>query len=263
MLEVTWREVAYSPYYRSHPRELVRLAYAKWLFRRHRLADPAAFLAAALGIKADQAFAGFEKWRPILEGVISLVRKEGGNQGEVSAEDTAILYGIVRASRPIYVVETGVAAGVSSSSIGAALIENGCGALYSIDLPPGESATRRHLDGSVFDWPKKGPGWAIPGEIKQQLGTRWKLILGDVRTALPKLLTTVPLVDMFFHDDLHTPDHMLWEYELVWPQISPGGLLVSDDANFAWIAFCRRHGLDGKSLVNVQRLAAVRKGTGE
>jgi hypothetical protein len=64
---------------------------------------------------------------------------------------------------------------------------------------------------------------------------------------------------MFFHDDLHTPDHMLWEFELVWPYLRAGGVLVSDDVNFSWIRFCRQQRLSAEAFYNVQRLTAVRK----
>jgi predicted O-methyltransferase YrrM len=83
--------------------------------------------------------------------------------------------------------------------------------------------------------------------------------LGDVRRALPELLRSVPCVDLFFHDDLHTPDQMLWEYELIWPKLRPGGVLVSDDVNHGWVQFCKKHAQNGRALHNVERLSALRK----
>ena len=82
---------------------------------------------------------------------------------------------------------------------------------------------------------------------------------GPSRTALPRLLDSLPRVDLFFHDDLHTPDHMLWEYELVWPKMRAGGVLASDDVNHGWIEFCRRQGFAAKALNNLDRFCAVRK----
>ena len=46
-----------------------------------------------------------------------------------------VLYAAVRARKPSVVVETGVAAGLSSACILAGLQRNGMGELYSIDLP--------------------------------------------------------------------------------------------------------------------------------
>jgi hypothetical protein len=89
------------------------------------------------------------------------------------------------------------------------------------------------------------------------------LTLQDVRTALPLLLNELPYVDIFFHDDLHTPDHMYWEYDAVWPMLSPRGVLISDDANHGWIKFCVEQGLNETAFHNVDRLCALRKGSKE
>jgi Methyltransferase domain len=252
------REVATTPYYRRHPSAALQFAYAKWVFLRFRIHDPVAFLK-TLAIDPVIAMDGFQKWLPTLQEVVSTVWRHQGHQGGVSLEDGTILYGLTRAMKPDYVIETGVAAGVSTSFISAALIENGHGALYSIELPPEESAARVHLDGSTFDWPENGVGWATPPEIKQGMGSRHTLVLQDVRVALPALLSHLPYVDIFFHDDLHTPDHMLWEFEVVWSHLRPAGFVVSDDVNFGWIRFSRQHRLWKHALYNVQRLAVARK----
>jgi len=252
------REVIGTPYYRRHPSAALQFAYAKWLFSRFRINDPVAFLE-TLAIDTVVAMEGFQKWLPRLQEVVFSVWQHQGHQGGISLEDGIILYGLTRAMKPDYVIETGVAAGVSTSFISAALIENGHGALYSIELPPEESAAHVHLDGSTFDWPENGVGWATPEEIKRAMGNRHTLLLQDVRVALPALLGHLPYVDIFFHDDLHTPDHMLWEFDLVWPHIRAGGALVSDDVNFGWIRFCRKHKLGAHALSNIQRLTATRK----
>jgi hypothetical protein len=170
-----------------------------------------------------------------------------------------ILYGLARALKPEYIVETGIAAGVSTSFFGAALVENGRGWLHSIDLPLEETSGRALADGSSYAWQKHGVGWAIPGEIRSSLGGRHRVVLQDVRVALPQILRDLPYVDLFFHDDLHTPDHMLWEYEAVWAKLSARGVLVSDDANDGWIRFCAGQGFHGTALHNIDRLCALRK----
>ncbi len=149
-----------------------------------------------------------------------------------------ILYGLARALKPEYVVETGIAAGVSTSFLGAALIENGRGGLFSIELPRVERGQRVLADGSVYSWHGNGVGWAIPHDVRRGLENRHRIILQDVRHALPELLEELPCVDLFFHDDLHTPDHMLWEYEAVWAKLSPRGCWfpttsITDGSNFA------------------------------
>jgi hypothetical protein len=255
-------EVSRASHYRRRPMAALRYAYAKWVFSRFRQTNPLKFLE-GLGIDVDLAFLGFSTWRSRLESVVSAVQDANNGQGGISLEDGKILYGLARALRPGHVVETGVAAGVSTSFFGAALVENGQGRLFSIELPP-EVATRRVLaDGSVYAWQEHGVGWAIPDQIRSALGDRHRLILEDVRTALPALLDELPCVDMFFHDDLHTPDHMYWEYEAVWAKLSPLGVLVSDDANHGWIKFCDQRGLKGKAFHNIDRLCALRKARAE
>ena len=252
------REVLRSSHYRATPSAVLKYAYAKWVFSRFREPDPLRFLE-RFGIDLQVAMAGFEVWRPKLEQVVRSVNRAPDGQGGIRLEDGMILYGLVRALGPEVIVETGVAAGVSTSFLGAALIENSQGTLFSIELPPKENVTL--ADGSRYSWQRHGVGWAIPADIKVRLHDRHEMILADVREALPPLLNKVGYVDLFFHDDLHTPDHMLWEYSLVWPFIRPGGVMISDDANFGWLQFCKGLGnyKGYEALRNVNRLTAVRK----
>lgn len=251
------REIQQSPYYRRRPMESFRYGYAKWRLASYRTSDPLLMLD-YLGI--DRAIlSGFDRWRSTLASVVSSIKGQTGHHGGISLQDGVVLYGVSRALRPESVVETGVAAGVSTSFIGAALLDNGHGMLHSIELPPRESAGKVHRDGATFDWPEKSVGWAIPEVISDGLAERHHLILEDVRVALPRLLGELGEVDVFFHDDLHTPDHMFWEYRLVWPHISQGGALLSDDSNFGWIKFCKELGLPHTSLTNIQRLTGIRK----
>jgi len=254
-------EVWTVPCYRRSVMETFRYTYAKCKFALGRVYRPEDFLR-GLGISPPQALNGYERWRPLLEEMVERVGrklKQDGHQGGVSIEDGKVLYGIVRATRPEYIVETGVAAGVSNSFINAALIDNGHGMLYSIELPPAQSGAGMHDDGGVFAWPQTGVGWAVPLEIRSAVGSRNVIILEDVRTALPKILDRLPGIDLFFHDDLHTPDHMLWEYDTVWPHLRSNGLLLSDDANYGWIRFCRERRMKNRSFINMQRLTAAQK----
>ncbi|HEY7337641.1 MAG TPA: class I SAM-dependent methyltransferase [Bryobacteraceae bacterium] len=248
------------PCYRTRPVDALRYTYSKWIYSRHRVVSAEEFLK-GIGISADVAFDGFAKWNAPLSKMLAEEQAASGLQGGVSLEDGMVLYGVTRALRPRYVIETGVAAGISTSFIGAALIENGEGSLWSIELPPAESAAGLHADGGVFAWPDRGVGWAQPPEIRSRMAGRHTLILEDVRTALPRVIQKLPRIDLFFHDDLHTPDHMLWEYRLVWPRLGPNGVLLSDDANFGWVRFCSEHrpALNSRRGTNMQRLTGARK----
>jgi predicted O-methyltransferase YrrM len=155
--------------------------------------------------------------------------------GSVDPSEGALLYGLVRALRPATVVETGTASGISTTYLLAALRRNGAGRLISIDLPFEAGIgleVRPIIPGTAIDLldsspvPEgKEPGWAVPDELR----ARWELRLGDARTLLPEALAEVGEVDIFFHDSLHSREHMLFEFETAWPRLATGGVIVADD----------------------------------
>jgi hypothetical protein len=246
--------VGRSPYYRRHPLELGRLILAVRRLRLAGVSEPGDFLA-HLGIDVEETSDDFDRWRGVLAAVLAGRSRVGISEGQ-----GRILYAAVRALRPSHVIETGVAEGVSSSYIGAALVDNGLGVIHSLELPPDHVPDDSALeDGGVYAWQHKGVAFLVPNQIRTALGERWDIRLGDVRETLPTLLAELDVVDLFFHDDLHLPGHMLWEYELVWPRIPPGGLLLSDDANAGWITFAGRHLADGDGLVNYRRTTGARR----
>jgi|tagenome__1003787_1003787.scaffolds.fasta_scaffold20954271_2 hypothetical protein len=253
----TFKEIAGSSYYRSRPVASLQFLYSKWAFARKRVKDPEAMLE-MIGLDPVAALDGFEKWSDVLERVVFEVARHWG-QGGINMPEGRFLFGITRALHPDVVIETGVAAGVSSSFFIAALLENQKGDLYSVDLPTDGTPRLDCADASRYSWPEKGVAWAIPPEMSAQISSRHHLILEDVRNALPRLLKNVGQVDVFFHDDLHLPEHMLWEYQSVWPYLREGGVLASHDVNMGWIRFCREHGIPRERLVNLNRLCAVRK----
>jgi predicted O-methyltransferase YrrM len=155
-----------------------------------------------------------------------------------SCYHTEYLYLVCRSFQPSKVVETGVHYGASSAFMLKALEEFG-GHLYSIDLP---STTYTRDNGVIHsdNLPKDmQPGFVVPKDLRGN----WKLILGDSREELPKLLESIGEIDLFHHDSMHTNDLMTFEYQNAWPHIKPGGLLLSDDANWntAFNDFCRKN----------------------
>ena len=114
------RELARASHYRRKPGAALQYAYAKWQYFRFRQNDPLQFLK-GLGVDPWRAMLGFDAWRPRLERVIASVQTDDGRQGGISLADGIILYGLARALRPEYVIETGVAAGVSTSSASCSL----------------------------------------------------------------------------------------------------------------------------------------------
>ena len=134
------------------------------------------------------------------------------------------LYLLIRSLKPDIMIETGVSSGESSSYILQAMRDNNKGKLYSIDLPG-------KLTGVVKDQitigPESGPisGWAIP----EYLRDRWEINLGSSEELLLPLLKKLEKIDIFFHDSLHTYDHMFFEYTTSWDFIKKNGVLISDD----------------------------------
>ncbi len=132
-----------------------------------------------------------------------------------------VLYVIARIFKPQILVETGVSSGISSSFVLKALSKNNSGMLYSIDLPNASPAGTMIPDG-------KSSGWVIPNDLK----ARHKLIIGDSKDKLPTLLESLKKIDYFFHDSLHTYEHMMWEFKQAWNYLKNGGLLLSDDISW-------------------------------
>lgn len=147
-----------------------------------------------------------------------------------------MLYVIIRMLKPEIVIETGVASGRSSAVILGALRDNNKGELYSIDLAdffggenPDTFITKEGMTEYKGYVPKgKEPGWLIPDELR----SRWHLILGDSKIKLPELLDNIKRVDIFYHDSDHNYETMFFEYKTVWPYISQGGFLFSDDVKW-------------------------------
>jgi hypothetical protein len=140
----------------------------------------------------------------------------------------AILYTVCRIQRPRFVVETGVASGISTTGILAALAQNSFGTLYSIDLPGATYTT--DTGESWKDLARQsGPGWMIPPQLKG----RWVLRVGDSRSILPQVLAELSEVDLFYHDSEHTEENMTFELNTTVRHLASRGTLVVDNTNWS------------------------------
>jgi len=162
---------------------------------------------------------------------LELVKVNNHLHGVSSPLNLRALYVLCRAIKPNSFVETGVAGGASSFVILSALEKNRKGHLYSIDLPPNnwdkDKTSYRKIDHVTLAQDKE-PGWIVPDELR----ARWTLIVGDSKEKLKPLVEQLGEIDVFYHDAEHTYQAMLWEYQTVWPYISTGGVLCSDDVTW-------------------------------
>ena len=121
--------------------------------------------------------------------------------------------------RPMRVVETGVARGLTTRFILEALERNGAGHLWSIDLPP---PLEPELHGE------------IASAVEGRFADRWSYIRGSSRRRLPGLLRELGRIDLFVHDSSHSGYNTRFELSQAWPALRLGGVLVVDDIDFSW-----------------------------
>lgn len=122
-------------------------------------------------------------------------------------------YVLTRLMRPIVVLETGVAFGITTAYLLQALEANAQGELHSIDLPPLNTA------GDAYQ------GWLVPDRLR----SRWTLHRGTSRRILPGLLPRLRSVDIFLHDSLHTRSNIDLELRAVTPFLTERGVVIADD----------------------------------
>ena len=152
------------------------------------------------------------------------------DQHAAGAGLAALAYAVVRAQRPERVIETGVATGVTSAHVLAALADNGAGELHSIDLPPPE----------FLDTPLAG------GAVPPELRAGWRLRHGSSRRLLPGVLReTAGVRRLFIHDSDHRYEPMRWELEQALAAFGPGDAVLADDVdgNDAFADVARAAGL--------------------
>ncbi len=150
----------------------------------------------------------------------------------------ALLYLLIRATRPQRVVETGVGPGYSTSWLLAALNANGSGELVS--LGPGSTAGRTSGVQNV------SVGQFVPPSFR----SRWTLALGNSQERLRQILSSGERVDLFFYDNGPDASRVRFELRSAWDALSPRGILLAHhvEANTAWAEFCQRQGLPPQIL---------------
>lgn len=172
-------------------------------------------------------------------GVADLLLSRGANFAFVrELPQGPLLYLLIRALRPLRLVETGVRPGYSTAWILAALDANGVGQLTS--LGPGPSAGRSAGVGNVT------VGQFVPPALR----SRWVLELGNSEDRLRTILASTRELDLFFYDNGPEVVRARFELKSAWAALGPRGVLLAHhaDANSAWTDFCQAQGVPPQIL---------------
>ena len=169
-----------------------------------------------------------------------------------------LLYGCVRLLRPRAIVETGVFDGVSTSVILKALADNGAAGGSCRSTCRRARRFRASTDKMAVDdaADRTAAGLARPRRAPRSDGR-----FGRARRASCCLLRRFrgsACSTRSFTTACTTAEHMTWEWDVVWPALAAGGLLLSDDVfwSTAFWRFCRRrrvHGLVARGMGLVRR----------
>lgn len=212
LLQNTRKRVAFAA---RHPAYALRALGRQLIFADER------FLATATGVTPTAIHRYFDEPfnQPTFAGHLrqceTALSQAGVASADLYAKKVLIQYAVARAIAPELVVETGVANGVSTAYLLLALDQNGKGTLHSIGL-----------DDPAFLAPGRTLGWVAP----ERLRSRWTLHVGPSEALLPTMLKRLGAIDVFIHDSLHTYEHMWFEFQLAYPSLRTGGLLLADDA---------------------------------
>jgi len=134
--------------------------------------------------------------------------------------DVAFLYWLARYMKPSTIIETGVSAGWSSQAFLSALAENGSGRLYSSDFPY---------------FRVKQPEQYIGLVVEPALKTNWELHVDGDENALPRILDSVPSVDLFHYDSDKSVSGREFAVGQVRRKLSERGIIIVDDiADNSW-----------------------------
>jgi predicted O-methyltransferase YrrM len=206
-----------------------------------RLGDPrarpdlawVAALAGATEREVAAAIAELAAFAPQL-GEIGEALRAGGRTMYAQIRAPFELYALTRLLRPRHIVEVGVSSGISSAHFLLGLRQNGVGELHSIDLPTFQRGPELASGESPVSIPPgRSSGWAVPRTLR----TGWELLVGPSQELLPRRVRTLPSIDLFLHDDLHTPAHLAWELRTIRPRLRPGSVVLADNTSWTGRAF--------------------------
>ena len=126
-----------------------------------------------------------------------------------------LIYQLAQYVKAKKVIETGVAYGWSSLAFLLFLKNQPDSLLVSTDLPYFVKGSEKYV------------GCVVPTKLK----SHWKLIKAPDRLAIPQALKLVPKADLVHYDSDKFYEGRMWAYPLLWNNLRPGGIFISDDIN--------------------------------
>lgn len=159
----------------------------------------------------------------------------------IESNTRLLLYALTRIVKPRIFLECGVADGHSTFFILNALLQNGHGHLYSVDVNANV--------GSLLSESEKKL-WSL--KILNRKKPRQ-----DFKIFVDSLLS----IDLFLHDSDHSYGWQLFEYSCVAPKLGSTGIFISDDidASYAFIDFCVNNRLTPILLFDERKIVGVVK----
>jgi predicted O-methyltransferase YrrM len=150
-----------------------------------------------------------------------------------------LIYSLVRSQRPSTIVETGVANGVSSFIMLAALEHNGAGTLHSFDVSHDVGSLVARRDTSR---------WVLHVLNRQNAGSEFRRTIGSL-----------PPIDLFFHDSDHSYGWQMLEFSVVSDRLASPSVFASDDidASHAFMDFARSASMPFVALVDQRKVLGV------
>ena len=113
-------------------------------------------------------------------------------------------YALVRVLKPMVIVETGTEKGLGSVVLAEALLKNGRGQLFTIDMEP------------------------TAGLL---IGDRYKGVMNQIFGDSLQALATFDRIDLFIHDSDHSAEHEAREFEIIETKLSKQGVVLSDNCH--------------------------------
>lgn len=124
------------------------------------------------------------------------------------------LYFVTRYMKPDNIVETGVAAGFSSSAFLLAIKKNRIGKLYSSDFP-------------YFRLPN--PERYVGIVVEETLRDNWRLYLDGDESNLPKIVSQAKEIDIFHYDSDKSYSGRQYALSAISNSLSDRGVIIMDD----------------------------------